>query len=74
MKLLTGDENCALPLCAYVEGFCKSGHKCSFLPSLYGKSFDGKNTLVNWFKFTKVFCKYLDEIHDHVICVALMHV
>ena len=26
MKLSIGDENCVLPLCAYVEGFCKSGH------------------------------------------------
>ena len=25
MKLSVGDENCVLPLCAYVEGFCKSG-------------------------------------------------
>ena len=28
MKLLIGDENCALPLCAYVEVFCISGHIC----------------------------------------------
>ena len=30
IELWIGDENCSLPLCAYVAGFCKFSHNYSF--------------------------------------------